>query len=237
MTETDILTMNLADAIIERPYPIDVDGVRLYLYPPTLGKTIILDRHISAVGFDLQLAKANPYMEALRACSEHREAVSGILAIHTCRSKDEVMDEAFVKERAKQISDAASDEDLATLLVLVMTRFSPEPFIEHLGLDKERQEMQRVQKCKESKNTYTFGGRSMYGTVIDYACEKYGWTFEYVVWGVSYINIKMLMADAVQHIFLTDEEQKRCHVLKRDGEVINGDDPDSVNRLAEILKE
>ena len=229
--------MNMADAIIERPYPIDVDGVRLYIYPPTLGKTIILDRHIAAVGFDLKSAKENPYKEALRACSESRDAVSGIIALHTCKNKEEIMDEAFVKARAKQISDAASEEDLATLLVLVMTRFSPEPFIKHLGLDKEHQDMQRVQKCKSNKNTYTFGGKSMYGTIIDYLCERYGWTFEYVVWGVSYTNIKMLMEDSIQHIFLTDEEQKRCHVMKREGDIISGDDPESINRLAEILKE
>lgn len=41
---------------------------------------------------------------------------------------------------------------------------------------------------KKVQNQYVFGGKSIWGALIDAACERYGWTFDYVVWGISYNN-------------------------------------------------
>lgn len=230
--------MDIADAILERPYAFDADGIRFNLYPPTLGHTLIIERHIAAVGFDAEVVRENPYLEALSVAESNAEGVARVIALYTCKSKDEVFDDALVEERTRILKVAASKEELASLLVLVLTRFGTAQFVEHLGLDNERQNLDRVRRCKKTKGTYTFGGKSIYGTVIDYACERYGWTMEHVVWGISYQNLQMLMADAVQSIYLTDDEQKDCHVRPNtDGVVINGDDPNQQAALAELLKE
>lgn len=230
--------MDIADAIIERPHAFDADGVRYYLYPPTLGKTLVLERYIADIGFDIEIAQVNPYLEALSVAQSRRAAVARVIAIHTCSTKAEVIDEDLIEQRATIISQAATDEELASMLVLVMTHYSTQPFIEHLKLDTDRQNLERVRRAKKTKGSYTFGGKSIYGTIIDYACERYGWTMDYVVWGISYQNLQMLMADSVQSIYLTDEEQKNCHVPQStDGIIINGDDPNAAAQLAEILKD
>lgn len=236
MADNDIIAMDLADAIIERPYAFDADGIRYFLYPPTLGKTVIIERHIAELGFDFEIASESPMIEALSVCMSNAEGVARIIALHTCKDKGELFDGELIEHRTKSIKNAASAEELASVLVLLLTRYGTSHFIEHLGLDKEKQDIERVRKCKKTKGSYTFGGKSIYGTVIDYACERYGWTMDYVVWGISYQNLQMLMADAIQSIYLTDDEQKNCHVAKNtDGKVINGDDPNSVAALEELL--
>ncbi len=237
MAENDsYMNMDIADAIIERPQPFEVDGVRYFLYPPSLGKTMLQERRVKALGFDMEEVKAEPFKAALRACMEHRETVASIISLNTCRTKEEVFDSSLVDERTTKLA-AQDPEELATLLVIIMTRYGTTPFIQYLGLDKEAIDRDRVRKCKETKGSYVFGGKSLYGTVIDYACERYGWTMDYVVWGISYQNLQMLMADAIQSIYLTEEEQKHCHVHANAAgeEKINGDDPNSVARLAELL--
>lgn len=231
--------MDIADAIIERPQPFEVDGVRYFLYPPTLGKTIILERHLAALGFDMEEVQADPYKAALRAAVEQKEAVATILSIHTCKTKDEVFDAELIGKRTEVLKNV-EDEDLATLLVLVISRNSPAPFFQHLKINEDRSNMEKVRKAKDQKGkTYTFGGHSMYGTLIDHACERYGWSMEYVVWGISYLNLQMLMADSVQTMYLTEEEAKNCHItIAADNEdFFNADDADNVAMLYEILNQ
>ena len=38
------------------------------------------------------------------------------------------------------------------------------------------------------RSSIAFGGKSIWGTLIDAACERYGWSYQYVLWGISYSN-------------------------------------------------
>ena len=49
-------------------------------------------------------------------------------------------------------------------------------YMKILGIIKERERMERVQKAKDNANTYIFGGKSIYGSLLATACEKFGWT-------------------------------------------------------------
>jgi hypothetical protein len=96
--------------------------------------------------------------------------------------------------------------------------------------------MGKALKAKKDNGSLTFGGRSIYGQLIDRACERYGWTVEYVVWGISYANLTLMLADQQTSIYLTEDELKKAKIRKRNEEVINGDDPASQERLKAILK-
>lgn len=82
--------------------------------------------------------------------------------------------------------------------------------------------MKRVVAVKEDTNTYQFGGVSIYGSIIDSACERYGWSFDYVVWEISYTNLQLMLKDSVKSVYLTDEEAKRCAIPKQSA--VNGND-------------
>lgn len=60
--------------------------------------------------------------------------------------------------------------------------------------------------------------------------EKYHWTFEYVMWGISYTNLQMLLADS------RDYFPDFSGAGKRTGdEVIKADDPKNKERIRSIL--
>ena len=210
------------DAIMERPYGFSVDDVRFYIYPTTLGKSLLLQRLISSLGINNDHLMVNASAEMLRVIGEHRGTCLRIIAYATCKGKDEVFDEDYVKHRIAILENGADNEDIVTLLLVILTGDKVEEVIKEFEIDKEADMLRSCMKVKDSSGTLSFGGKSIYGTTIDVLCQRYGWTLDYVVWGISYANIRLLLADYIKEVHLTDEERKRlpANVLHKDEEVI-----------------
>ena len=96
--------------------------------------------------------------------------------------------------------------------------------------------MQKVMNVKKGKNNFVFGRRTLYGQLIDSACARYGWSFDYVLWGISYLNLQMLVADQEVSVFLSDKELKEVHITN-DREVINADDPANQERIKAMFND
>ena len=234
MEDRELLEMNIADTIIERPVGFNIGSQQFYLYPPTLGITYHLARLFKSLEADSSLISANPYLEAIRLCTEKKEIVCRILSNYTFNRKEDVFDGIKVEVRAKEFSELAAEE-LATIFTIVLSGDNSEEFIKYFGIDKERLERSRIAAVKKDNSSVTFGGNSTYGTLIDFACQRYGWTMDYVMWGISYANLKMLMADAITTIYLSEEERK---LLGRGvGEVINADDPRNRELIRRMIGE
>lgn len=225
-----LIDMNIADTIIERPHGFKVNQCQFYLYPVTLGKTYLISRLVECLGINLEIIKANPYMEALRLCQEKKEIVCRILSYHTINRKDELFDCNLVQERCDFFCKELDDDSMAQLLVMVLPEGDISTYVKHLGIDKEKEWQAKAMKAKKDNNSLVFGGKSIYGTLIDAACQRYGWTFEYVVWGISYANLQLLLADSVTSIYLSDEERKRINI-PQDRNVINADDPANMAKI------
>lgn len=88
---------------------------------------------------------------------------------------------------------------------------------------------------KKTSKTVSFGGRSVYGSLIDYACQRYGWTMQYVVWGISYANLQMLIADALNTAYLNDDEMRKLGVQNGDCQVLDGDDPQNAALIRQLF--
>lgn len=225
-----LIDMNIADTIIEHPHGFKVNQCQFYLYPVTLGKTYLISRLVECLGINLEIIKANPYMEALRLCQEKKEIVCRILSYHTINRKDELFDCNLVQERCDFFCKELDDDSMAQLLVMVLPEGDISTYVKHLGIDKEKEWQAKAMKAKKDNNSLVFGGKSIYGTLIDAACQRYGWTFEYVVWGISYANLQLLLADSVTSIYLSDEERKRINI-PQDRNVINADDPENMAKI------
>lgn len=225
-----LIDMNIADTIIERPHGFKVNQCQFYLYPVTLGKTYLISRLVECLGINLEIIKANPYMEALRLCREKKEIVCRILSYHTINRKDELFDCNLVQERCDFFCKELDDDSMAQLLVMVLPEGDISTYVKHLGIDKEKEWQAKAMKAKKDNNSLVFGGKSIYGTLIDAACQRYGWTFEYVVWGIGYANLQLLLADSVTSIYLSDEERKRINI-PQDRNVINADDPENMAKI------
>lgn len=225
-----LIDMDIADTIIERPHGFKVNQRQFYLYPVTLGKTYLISRLVECLGINLEIIKANPYMEALRICQEKKESVCRILSYHTINKKEELFDYDFVQERCNFFYKEIDNDSMAQLLVMVLSEGDISAYIKHLGIDKEKEWQAKAMRAKKDNNSLTFGGKSIYGTLIDTACQRYGWTFEYVVWGISYASLQLLLADSVTSIYLSDEERKRVNI-PQDRDIINADDPANMAKI------
>lgn len=219
------IEQDVADAIMERPHGFSVAGKWLYLYPVTLGKTLLLDRLVSSLHINQTLLRKSAVIETMRIVNTNRETVCRILAIHTLRTQQEIFDVEIMRKREEFLLKELADDDMATLLMLTLTNDPVDKFIKHFGIDKDRKDQSKIAKVKNSKgNSLQFGGHSLYGAMIDAACERYGWSFEYVVWCISYVNLCMVMADAITSVYLSDDERKKVRI-NNDRERISADDP------------
>lgn len=228
--------MDLADTIIDRPIGFSVGSRHFYLYPVTIGKMFLLGRLNEKLQVNHQILNIDPHIEALRLVTEHREICSRILTYHTIRTKAKIFDNEFVEKRVEWLAKNTDLDALAQVMVMVLQSDKTKTFMEHLKLDKERERMERVIKAKKDKNNIDFGGLSIYGTHIDAACQRYGWTFDYVVWEISYTNLQLLMADKLTSIYVSDEERKKlpASVFTRQTDVINADDPKNQEKIKQM---
>lgn len=221
------LELDIADTIIDRPKGFSVGRRHFYLYPVTLGKMYLEKRIISNLNINIELLQANPYIESLRLVETKKEQCCLLIAYHTLQTKQEVLNNEIVNNRKKLILNEMSNEDIATLVLTCLTHDKTATYIQYYGIDKELERMSEVVKAKDSKNSFSFGGKSIYGTLIDTVCERYKWTFDYVLWEISYTNLQMLVKDKVTSVYLTDEEMKSVHI-NNVSEMVDGNSKESV---------
>lgn len=217
----------IAEALLERPYGFSVNGKQYYLYPITLGKSILLSRLMHCLEIDTALLATNPSIEALRVVSEHKDITIRIIAYVIAKDKKELFDSKKMNKYQSSLSKNLSDSEMAQLLLIIYQYDKTASFFKFLGLDRDQKEQAKISRLKNKNgNTVMFGGKSIYGTLISAACEKYGWSFEYVVWGISLVNLRMMLADSVNSVYLTDEEKKSVRITTGQ-EVVNMDNPDN----------
>ena len=221
------LELDIADTIIDRSKGFSVGRRHFYLYPLTLGKVYLQKRVIDNLDLNRELLQVSPYAEALRLVSEKKEDCSLLLAYHTLQTKRDILNNRTVTIRKNFFLKEMDDEDLATLLLSCLTEDKTAILIQHFGIDKELERMSEVMKAKSNSNSFSFGGKSIYGALIDAACERYKWTYDYVVWEISYTNLQLMLKDSIKSVYLTDDEMKNVHI-NNTSTIIDGNSKESV---------
>lgn len=224
----------VADVLTEIPQGIDVGERRFYLYPVSLGKSYLLARLTADLNIDAKLLRSNPFAEALRLTIANTDKICQIIALHTARTQRECSDTKRLAKVAKYFSNNLKLEELAQLFLSTLSDDKLSGLMKYLGIDADNRRRGRVQTVKSNdRNTYTFGGNSIFGAMIVPACEKLNMTPRQIVWDISLNFLRLLMADSISQIYLTDEERKRCRV-SNDNDRINGDDPASQERIRQM---
>jgi hypothetical protein len=227
---------DLADVIIGKPHDFSVGRKHFRLYPVTLAKTFLLKRHIDELGIEKDILKANPYLEALRIAGTCREACCRILAIHTApNTYKDLFDQRSMAVRRNYFAAGLSDEDLASLMIIVLASDKTDTFITHLGLDEDRRKISRIMeiKHKHDSNSVTFGGRSLFGSFIGQLKEM-GYSDEEILYERPYSFLRLMLADKVVSIYMSDDEKGE---LPPDlgGTFLDGNDPGSIKELNSYL--
>ena len=227
----------IIDEMITRPIPFEVGAQWFYLYPLTLGKIKLTSGLIRALQVDEKTLTTNIYLEALRVAEKKRDTCLELIVCYTCKTKAEVFDYELNRKRHSFFSKHMDAEDIASLMLFLLTSDKTEQIMTHLGISKEQERMGKVlkKKAEDDKYSVSFGGKSIYGSLIDIACERYGWTYDYVLWGISYINLRLMLADKISTITLTEKDRKRIPAsYLQGGESIKGDDPKNMELIHQM---
>ncbi len=219
------------DILLERRHEIEVDGRRFTLYPPSLGVTLMLKGGLELLGLDLTL---DPVVAVISAVERDRLQCCRLVALWSCKCRDEAMDAGLIEERALYLESHVDTSELSTLLIELLASTQVEDFLKSSGVTKEVERLRQVSSYKKN-DTPTFGGKTIFGQQIDIVLQRYGWTLEYTVWGVSYAALTVLLADKVTQLILSEEERKRVPLHLLDSDVIDGDDPKNAQRIAEMF--
>jgi hypothetical protein len=226
----------LSDVLLSRAREFKVKNRRFALYPITLGKNLILAKVADKLKFS-HLIKVNTTLEVMRLCTEHTDDVCKLIAYHTMCDKNGILSGDKTTKRAEFFKQNLSIEEISTLF-LSLPNSETEDIEKFLGLDEERAERKRITEYKNQDGngmSKVFGGKSIYGGIIDWACQRYGWTLNYVLWGISYANLKLLMADSVNDIYLTKEDMAKLHITNNDT-VVDGDNKEAVMQFIKSHK-
>lgn len=225
----------VCDALLEKPISFKTnDGRFYYIYPPSLGIQMLCDPIMRKLDIDEKFLKMNVTMEMLRVIRSKRDNLLRLVAYHSFKRRSDANTEEMVEKRVQEFNEIIDDSDLMTLFSYISSwRTWTKKIMEHYKIDKEREEKENVHKELSKKGGLVFGGRSLYGRLIDFACQRYGWQVGYVIWGVSEINLTMMMADAISTIQLTKDEMSKMGV-SNDRETISADDPANWQQIKQL---
>ena len=220
--------IDISDTLIERPVSFCYKRRRYSIYPLSLGKLQLCSRLIETLGFDKIRRDGELYSLALKSSQSRRNECLRLVSYVTLPYMD-CLDESLVQERIGKLRRIKKN-DLASILVLFLTMDKTSDIMSEFGIDRESRRLSEVLKVKEESKggSVSFGGKSIWGTLVDSACERYGWTYQYTVWGISYCNLQLLLTDHIKTVLLTEEERKKCHI-SADNTVIKVSDTSSLN--------
>lgn len=69
--------------------------------------------------------------------------------------------------------------------------------------------------------------------MLSEACAKYSWTLDYVLWGISYLNLNMMFADSIS--VLSSHVGGKGSDDDDETEVLNADDPANAEAILRLF--
>lgn len=232
-------TDTLIDTLTECPKSFYAGEKPFYFYPISYGKFLLLGRYVKLMEVEQKSFEQMPFLELTRIYREKQEHVCRFLHILMSKTKDEVFNEEHYSRHKDMLISTLGEADTVKLLSLALGELNVdiEPLKKAYNLNKERSWLEKAIDAKEAdKNTYTFFGRSIYGSMFGHLMEKYSQKLDYFVWEISYANLQMLMADEVQTVYLSDKESRKAMIPNKRN-YIDADDPANLERIKKALAE
>ena len=234
-TLIDDIDSLVIDSVTEKPICFGKDGRFFFLYPPSLGVALKSSKYLSALKVNPAVLAYDEEVEMLRLVNEHKANILRLIAMHTFKRRSDIMEESTLLKRIEEISGLELPMMVVLTKMIIEWHTWQEKLVKHFDLDKEAKQRKKISDYKDKESSsVSFGGRSVFGSILDYAAERYGWQVGYIVWGVSIINLNMMMCDTVTSVFLTKEERSKIGV-STDKIFINADDPEQAKKIARMF--
>lgn len=223
------ITKRITDTLLERPTGFEIAGRHYCLYPPTLGVSQLVGGLVAQMRINDDNLKTSPVVELTRICIAHKDICLRIIAYSVLRGK-RCLNEMRVRNVISHLEHNTEVEDIVMLLQIILSARTVNDIQSHFGIDNDLREYERISRAKHPSGTYVYCGKSIWGNLISSLAEKYGWTLDYILWGISLDNLNMLLADAPKTIYLSEDEVKELHP-RRDADTICVDDPKNWDKI------
>lgn len=218
---------------MEMPIGFEVGGVHYFLYPVTLGSAYLISRERECMAENLKDAFATA-SESERL--NYRKSLCRIVAIQTLGKKESILNSKTLSERTDILYNSLDNDGLFVLYDMIMASFDDASlFIKHSGLEYDKRKLAKIAKHKADEGNFSFGARTAYGSIIGPACAKFGWSMDYVVWGIGFTNLNMLLADEQVSVYLNKEDRRKLRISS-DREIVDASDPANIQKIKQILK-
>lgn len=136
MDRDKIIESAVSDALVGRPISFELKGEKFEIHPPTLGKMQILSKLYLQLEIDEKALAEEPHLEAMRVCESKTDVVCEIMSVATINSKDELLDDAIVKDRAEFFKWNCLPPDFGTCLLALLAQVNYENFMTSIRLTK-----------------------------------------------------------------------------------------------------
>lgn len=199
------------DAITEAPIEFTLEDRHFCIYPKTFAANAMVGNIRELLEIDQRNVQLNPILECLRLCEDKRELVLRVLAICTLRGK-QITSSYLMKKRMDFFDKHMEKSDMANLLLHCLQDDNQklQVLLQGLGIDDELKKKKAVMEAKKTSNSSIgFGGKTIMGSLFGWFSEKFGWTIDYITYGISYVNLLMMYYDHYDSVNLTEAEQKR----------------------------
>lgn len=188
----------------------------------SLGGELLLGRCMEKLGINRGLLATHTLVELLRIADARRKEALDLIACAVCGSRMEHLRELRTGEIALRLDRTLDTEEIATLLSAILLDREEENFREWTGLYVDMDIQRRLSRERQREGgSVNLGGRSVFGRLIDTACHRYGWTMEYTVWGLPGSTLRLMLADQVVSMSVSDDECRKLGI-RTSGE-IDGD--------------
>lgn len=223
----------IIDVLLERPTNVEIGSRSFSIKPLTFGKYMLMQKYVFML--NIRMESENPQEVIVKAVKDNMDVATSMTAIFLTDDRESLFRHNHITELSEYIKDNLSVADIATLIEMYFSMTSVTKYYRILGIDKEKEKMKKIQRAKDESSSIVVGGVSMFGSLIDSACERYKWTYDYVVWGISYNALQLIMADSVQSVYLSEKEKSRCHI-STDGINLSGDDRNNIELIKNLIK-
>lgn len=227
----------IADIIIGKPQPFMAGEMRCALYPMTLAKTLLIARLMEKLETTKGNLHTNPYLEAMRLIRKDRESCCLILAYNaTPNTFADLCNDEEITRKKNHFSQNIEDESLASMLIMTLTADTTEEVIKQLGIDEEHKKLEEVLeiKKKSNKNYLSFGGKTLFGNFIGQLKEM-GYSDEEIIYERSYSYLRLMLADKLTQVYLTDEELQQVPTTSG-GQMFDANNPASKKAILAYMK-
>ncbi len=133
MDEKDI-QIDAIGTMIGSPIDFRIGGKDYHTTPPTFGKLQVMSRELLAMDFDEEKLKKDPYKESLRLCIEKTQAVCRFLAVVVLNSKEDLLNEESINDKANEIKWSSNVLELVPTVARLMTQLDCANFTTSIAL-------------------------------------------------------------------------------------------------------